>query len=692
MKQILLLGLQFIFAMDALTQQTMEQKIDSLIHLANTTDNEAIQLLLLNKICFAYNEQDPTKGLEFGMKAEKLAVKLDDMESLTQAYNGIGANYAMLSMHDLAVQYFEKAGLINLEIGNKKGYAQNLGNIGQVKYYAGDFDGALDYLIKSLRIMEQCNDTIGIAIQAGVIANIYNIQKQNDKALYYDSIALLHFKAAHDEDGIALTLGNLANRFSELGQQLLALENYQKAIDIYRKLGSKSGVARNLINMATIYNDQNNFKKAASLLTEAREVYTLLKDRRGFPIASGNLGTSYCKSYYQFESSDTSIEIVVDSKANLLSKAISYYKIAVDILIEIQEPTSLDAFSKELSLIYIEKQDYKNALKYFKIYSQTKDTIYSNESKIAIEKLTTEREIELKNKQIEINRLEVLKKRNERIYFILALCLLMMIAIFIYTNYKNQKRSNAKLAELNVQVSDTNTELELNNIALSSTLIHLKETQKQLIETEKQKENAIIRSRISQDIHDDISSGLTKISWLAELLIAKSTSDPTHSDLGLLDKINANSRETISKLGEIIWSTNPDRDNLESLLSYIRNYISKYLEDTSFQYKINFPEELPEIFINPALRRNLFLVLKEALHNAVKYSKAKEIKISFSLSDTYYCLSVGDNGIGMKEGVIQGGGNGLNNMRKRMEAIQGTLKIESSAETGTKIAFEGYLS
>ncbi|MGB3085917.1 MAG: hypothetical protein WBB21_14435, partial [Saprospiraceae bacterium] len=85
MKQILLLGLQFIFAMDALTQQTMEQKIDSLIHLANTTDNEAIQLLLLNKICFAYNEQDPTKGLEFGMKAEKLAVKLDDMESLTQA-------------------------------------------------------------------------------------------------------------------------------------------------------------------------------------------------------------------------------------------------------------------------------------------------------------------------------------------------------------------------------------------------------------------------------------------------------------------------------------------------------------------------------------------------------------------------------------------------------------------------------
>lgn len=63
----------------------------------------------------------------------------------------------------------------------------------------------------------------------------------------------------------------------------------------------------------------------------------------------------------------------------------------------------------------------------------------------------------------------------------------MMIAIFIYTNYKNQKRSNAKLAELNVQVSDTNTELELNNIALSSTLIHLKETQKQLIETEKQR-------------------------------------------------------------------------------------------------------------------------------------------------------------------------------------------------------------
>jgi signal transduction histidine kinase len=691
MKKALLLWINLFIVSFIVAQQTLLQKIDSMIQLVNTTDNEAIKLSLYNKICFAYNQYDPSKGLEFGLKAEELANKLGNKEGLTQAYNGLGANYIMLSNRDLGVQYFEKAGQINLEIGNKKGYAQNMGNIGQVKYYGGDLDGALDYLIKSLRIMEGLNDTMGIAIQAGGIANIYNLQKNNTKALYYDSLALLKYTEAKDQDGIALTLGNLANIYSDVSDKKLALEVYQKAIEIYRKLGSKPGVARNLINMATIYNGFNNFQKAASLLTEAREKFFSMSDKRGYAMATGNLGTSYRKSYKNFDTKDTTFKIIPGTKINLLDKAEEYYVTAINILNEIQELTGLDAFSRELSMVYEEKHDFGNALKYYKMYSQTKDSLYSNESKITIERLTTEREVELKNKQIEIDRLEVLKKRNERIYFIIGMGLLILALIFIYRNYTNQRKANAELEVLNNQILETNDELENKNVTLSSTLKNLKETQDQLVETERLKENAIIRGRISQDIHDDISSGLTKISWLAEMLKAKSSGSDAHVDLGVLEKINASSRETVSKLGEIIWSTNPDRDNLESLLAYLRNYISKYLEDTSFRYTIDFPEQLPAVIINPELRRNLFLVVKEALHNAVKYSQANHIAISFAVSNNYYHLQVNDDGIGIKEGLVQGGGNGMNNMRKRMDAIHGKMHIDSGEENGTRISFEGQL-
>jgi signal transduction histidine kinase len=219
----------------------------------------------------------------------------------------------------------------------------------------------------------------------------------------------------------------------------------------------------------------------------------------------------------------------------------------------------------------------------------------------------------------------------------------------------------------------------------------LEATQEQLIESEKQKENALIRSRISQDIHDDISAGLTKISWLAESFMAKTAHTNALPDLGILQKINDYSRETVSKLGEIIWSANPERDNLESLLDYIRRYVTNYMEDAAIQYHLAFPNELPNVMLHPALRRNLYLVTKEALHNARKYSNATDIHISFTLHGQQFKLSVQDNGRGMSPNEVQGTGNGLHNMRKRMEAIGGNLSIESIENQGTTLTFTGKL-
>lgn len=685
---ILIFHIFFLSSIQA--QRTIQEKLDSLTKISDTCSDFQKKIQLLNKITFGYYGIDNAKGIEFGTRALELAQQIDFKEGIADAYNGLATNYMNTIEKQKALEYFQKAFDINTEINNLKGQANNLGNIGMYYYDVGEFSTSLDFLFRSIKIFELLNDKTGIANQLGAIGNVYSDQKNFIKAIYYDSLALLKFQELGDLDGSASNLGNIGNLYNDLNEPDIAIKYFKLAIDNYRQLNIESGIGRNLLNMSTAYNAKHNYKKSEELLKEAIAIFKNQNDQYALTYGYGNLGNCYLLNYIHHRDLDSNLLLIPGNPKVHLKFAIQYLELGIKMSKEINVLPSIIVFSNQLSDAYNYSGDYINALKYYKLYATSKDSVFSIESKENIEKLTTAREVELKNKQIEINRLEVLKKRNERIYFIFGIILLLLILVFIYRNFTIQKKSNIALSLLNNKINETNTALANKNEVLSSTLTELKETQEQLIETEKQKENAILRSRISQDIHDDISSGLTKISWLTEMVKAKSNESNTNIDYGLIDKINSASKETVSKLGEIIWSTNPDRDNLESLLAYIRNYVTKFLEDTDLQYTIDFPDDLLKTSINPELRRNLFLVLKEALNNIIKYAKAKNITISLQLENQSYKLLVEDDGIGIEQGIINGGGNGLINMRKRMAAIHGKVNIESIIQQGTRIYFSGY--
>jgi signal transduction histidine kinase len=215
--------------------------------------------------------------------------------------------------------------------------------------------------------------------------------------------------------------------------------------------------------------------------------------------------------------------------------------------------------------------------------------------------------------------------------------------------------------------------------------------QEKLIVAARLAEEEKIRRRISQDIHDDISSGLNKISWMSELARIKARGNKTEEMNATLDKIILSSRETVDHMIEIIWSLNPGSDNLENLLAYMRNYINKYFEDTAFNVNVQFPETIPKFDLNPELKRNLFLVMKEALHNAVKYSGARNIGLIFTVEDKGYVFIISDDGMGVVEGVVKGTGHGMENMVRRMEDVKGRFRVESAPGQGTRVILEGPL-
>jgi signal transduction histidine kinase/streptogramin lyase len=206
-----------------------------------------------------------------------------------------------------------------------------------------------------------------------------------------------------------------------------------------------------------------------------------------------------------------------------------------------------------------------------------------------------------------------------------------------------------------------------------------------LQENEKKKAVEEERSRISKDMHDEIGSGLTQISLISELIqIQEKTNEELQADVGTI----ANSaRKLIGSMGEIIWALNPENDTFENLLYYLREQISVCLEPFELNYEIDFPQKVPPIKLSNLQRRNIFLVVKESLNNALKYAKAKNLRFTVSIIDSYIRFSIVDDGQGFDLTNIRRGANGLINMKKRMKDINGLFKIESD-HNGTRINIE----
>ncbi len=186
-----------------------------------------------------------------------------------------------------------------------------------------------------------------------------------------------------------------------------------------------------------------------------------------------------------------------------------------------------------------------------------------------------------------------------------------------------------------------------------------------------------VRNRISADMHDDLGAGMTTISLYSELAKAKLVDNPIPE----IEKISASANDLLNKMNAIIWSMSSSNDSLGNMIAYIRSYALEYFEDTGINCKINIPEKLPNIQVVGEIRRNVFLVVKEALNNILKHSKATEVGITLVRVEDGLTLYIQDNGTGIDMEKLRKFGNGLKNMKKRMADIHGDFTIENKEGT-----------
>lgn len=205
--------------------------------------------------------------------------------------------------------------------------------------------------------------------------------------------------------------------------------------------------------------------------------------------------------------------------------------------------------------------------------------------------------------------------------------------------------------------------------------------EKQMAILEKQQAIEKERTRIATDMHDDLGAGLSRIKFLSQSIMNKKANDEVTT--AELEKITSFSDEMSEKMGEIIWALNEKNDTLADLIAYTRSYTMEYLANHKIECEADTPLHLPANFITGEMRRNIFLSVKECLHNIVKHAEATKVKFTIQLNGSMQIV-IHDNGKGIDWDNQRAFSNGIENIRRRMEEMNGEVKFLN--ENGTIVS------
>lgn len=188
------------------------------------------------------------------------------------------------------------------------------------------------------------------------------------------------------------------------------------------------------------------------------------------------------------------------------------------------------------------------------------------------------------------------------------------------------------------------------------------------------------RTRIATDMHDDLGAGLSRIKFLGQSISNKTLVDDTIKTE--LEKIARYSNEMTEKMGEIVWALNEKNDTIADLIAYSRSYAIEYLAAHNIACQADTPLGLPGSFIAGEMRRNIFLSIKECLHNIVKHADATCVHFNVQL-DGMIKIIIHDNGRGIDWNNQRAFSNGIQNIQQRMKDIKGEATFFN--EQGTKV-------
>ncbi|MCD2421187.1 tetratricopeptide repeat protein [Niabella pedocola] len=492
------------------------------------------------------------------------------------------------------------------------------------------------------------------------IGVVYRRLDENGKALTYHMEALRLAEKVGDDYSASVALNSIGNIHIVLGNYNDAITYFRKSLPIAQKANNMLGMAMNYNNIGEAYEYMGKLDSADSYYKQSLFYNKQINNHKGLAICYNSIGNVLKKQSRVSEAIALfeKAKHITDTLGDGLYSANNYNNLGnAYLLLHQYNPAKAMFFnalaiSSRIGTMTETKSAYEGLMKlnemtahldsalfYSKLFKQYSDSIVTESNNRHVRQM--EAIYDTEKEQARIVFLET-NRKNDRIFLFGALVLFLLIltsGILYYLRYR--------LLERNKRLSQ---ELE-------------------------------IRSQIASDLHDDMGSTLSSIHIFSELLRTSGTNKEE-----LLTKIEANAKDTLDALDDIIWLVKPSNDKFSNLCQHIREYAVPMFQSKGIQFQIDFPESISEIPLPMDTRRNIFLIVKESVNNLVKYSKCTEASIIARNEETVIFFSVKDNGIGFDPDKLTDR-NGVKNMRARAQKMNAGIRISTGCGKGTLVEF-----
>jgi class 3 adenylate cyclase/Tfp pilus assembly protein PilF len=420
-----------------------EISIDSLMSVLPKAKDDTNKVNLLCSLSTNFYTINPDSGIKYAHLAISLSDQIGWNRGKAKAYNSLGVNSSIKSHNDEAVVYFKKSLDIYKQLDFVEGVSQQLGNLGIVSMNLSNFTAALDYYQQALKIAEKDGIQSSIARQNGNIGIVYTYLKDYNKALKYYRKSLELTEKEIEKDKISKLFGNIAWNYTFLKDYDKALDYYQRALKLDEELGNAKSIAIRLGNIGILYWEMLDYAKAYDYYNRALKMNEEIGSKSGIAVNLGNLAAvHYILSQDSVirELKPTNTIFNLDKGYNL-KKSIEYAQKSKEISLEIGDKRQLMEVYSTLDKAYESIGNYENAYKYQTDWAKLKDSIFSVEKTTEIANLEAKKENEIKEKELKLKDLELLRKVNEQTALFVGLATVVVLLLVIFM----QRRKSEKL-------------------------------------------------------------------------------------------------------------------------------------------------------------------------------------------------------------------------------------------------------
>ena len=426
-------------------QKEGQARIDSLLVVLPKLKEDTLKVNTLNDLSTLYRYFDCEIGLRYGQQASILSKKLQWKYGIAGSYNAIGVNYIVMSDFEKAQIALKSALKISK---NKRLTSVVLKNLGIVSTSQGDYAKGLAFCFQALKISERIVDKKEIANIFSIVGSTYLYLDKVPEAIAYHEKSLKINEQLGLKMNMASNLLNISHCYFKLNQNKKAIDYCKRSLRINLTLGNKKGTVNNFSSLAAIY---LRLKEYQQTLDYSQKSLLLAKEINNSNYIAQNAGIISDVYLELAKKSHDKIErkTMLDSSENYCIKALHIDK---------ETNNLLELSDNYLTLSEVEELqgNYKNALDSYKKSTFYKDSIFNADNKETIKNLEDKRTIELRDKEIKINKLTFETKEKQKWFLISALTFLGIIGGLLFYQSRNRKKVNEKLLLLNTELDQSN--------------------------------------------------------------------------------------------------------------------------------------------------------------------------------------------------------------------------------------------